>query len=313
MERPNYITGDYTKSVAFGNKSRLVYGTSGLGGVWGSVQEQESIEAILFALENKISVFDTAPSYSNAELYLGKALKQWNGEKPFISTKIGRLQASNAFDIKLDYSTEGMKRSLANSLELLGLSSIDLLFLHEPHLVPEDEIERIINDLKDFKSQGLVQNLGVGGNPPLSFMPYITKENFDVVSGYLRMDACNLNVFNGEIQQYKKEGIAYYAASALHFSLLGNRFEKYKTEGVDGDFIVEKDLQNAIAVKAIADDLDMSLPTLAQRYLFSINEADRIVMGARNLAQITATVKDWELGVLPKEIFEKITDLIVSA
>ncbi|MGY3052983.1 aryl-alcohol dehydrogenase-like predicted oxidoreductase [Pedobacter sp. UYEF25] len=311
MERPTYIEGDYSKSSAFNNQSRLVYGTSGLGGVWGTVQESESVDALMFALENNISVFDTAPSYANAELYLGKALKQWKGQKPFISTKIGRLKGLTAFDINLDYSSEGLKRSLSNSLETLGLNRIDLLFLHEPHLVPANETERIIDDLKEFKALGLVKSLGVGGNPPPAFMPFITRDKFDVVSGYLRMDACNLEVFDGEIQQYKKEEIAYYAASALHFSLLGNRFEKYKKEGPDGQWITTKDLQNAIAVKALADSLDMSLPTLAQRYLFSIKEANRVVMGARNLAQIKTTVNDWSQGKLAKELFEKITDIII--
>lgn len=312
MMGPTYFEGDYSKSKAFGNQSRLVYGTSGIGGVWGPVTESESIDALLYALDHDISVFDTAPSYSNSELYVGKALRQWKGARPFVSSKIGRLKGEDAFDMKLDYSSDGMKRSIHNTLDTLGLEYLDLLFLHEPHKVPLNEIERILDNLKEFKALGLTRELGVGGNPTIEFMPYITKDNFDVVSGYLRLDACNLSVFDGEIQQYKKEGIAYYAASALHFSLLGNRFEKYINEGVDGEWITESDLDNAIQVKAIADSMDMPLPTLAQRYLFSIAEADRIVMGARNTEQIKATVSDWQSGTLPEEIFDKITAVIMK-
>ncbi|MEO7960815.1 MAG: aldo/keto reductase [Ginsengibacter sp.] len=312
MMGPTYFEGDYSKSKAFENQSRIVYGTSGIGGVWGPVKESESIEALLYALDNGISVFDTAPSYANSELYVGKALRQWKGAKPFVSSKIGRLKGEDAFDMKLDYSSEGMKRSIHNTLDTLGLDYLDLLFLHEPHKVPLNEIERILDSLKEFKALGLTRRLGVGGNPTPEFMQYITEDNFDVVSGYLRMDACNLSVFDGEIQQYKKEGIAYYAASALHFSLLGNRFEKYKKDGADGQWITEEDLNIAIQVKAIADSLDMPLPTLAQRYLFSIAEADRIVMGARNTEQIKATVSDWQSGKLPEEIFDKITTVIMK-
>lgn len=312
MMKPAYLKTDYSVSKAFDNQSRLVYGTSAIGGVWGPVTETESIDALLYALGNGISVFDTAPSYANSELYLGKALRQWKGARPFVSSKIGRLKGESAFDMKLDYSFEGMKRSIHNTLDTLGLEYLDLLFLHEPHKVPLKEIERILSTLKEFKALGLTKGLGVGGNPPLEFMSYITKDNFDVVSGYLRMDACNLSVFDGEIQQYKKEGIAYYAASALHFSLLGNRFNKYIQDGVDGEWITEEDLKNAVQVKAIADSLNMPLPTLAQRYLFSIAEADRIVMGARNTEQIKATVSDWESGKLPEEIFDKITEVIMK-
>lgn len=308
--KPTYITGDHSISPAFNNQSRLVYGTSGLGGVWGKVDERASVEALLYAFENGISALDTAPSYANAEFYVGKALREWNGEAPFVSTKIGRLKGKDAFETKLDYSVDGMKRSLENSLNTLGLDKIDLLFLHEPQLVPIANINEILQTLKGFKSQGLVDAIGVGGNPSTEFMPFITKENFDVVSGFLHMDACNLSAFNGEIQYYQERGIAYYAASALHFSLLGNRFDKYLNEGVDGEWITSLDLENAVRVKAIADKNEMSLATLAQRYLFSIKEADRVVMGARTPEQIKATIKDWRAGKLPEDIFNEVTESI---
>lgn len=310
--KPTYITGDYSKSLAFNNQSRLVYGTSALGGVWGKVDQRDSIDSLLYAFENGISVLDTAPSYSNAEYYVGMALKEWQGTKPFISTKIGRLKGKDAFETKLDYSKEGMKRSIDNSLKTLGLNKIDLLFLHEPQLVPMENIDEILNVLQDFKSQGLISSIGVGGNASPAFKPFITKENFDVVSGFLHMDACNLSAFNGEIQSYQKEGIAYYAASALHFSLLGNRFEKYKSEGVDGEWITSLDLENAIRVKRVADKYDIPLASLSQRYLFSINEADRVVMGARTPAQIKATIDDWNAGKLPEEIFNEVTACILT-
>lgn len=310
--KPTYITGDYAKSPAFNNETRLVYGTSGLGGVWGKVEQRDSIDALLYAFENGIKALDTAPSYANAEYYVGMALREWKGAKPFVSTKIGRLKGEHAYEFKLDFSQDGMKRSLDNSLKTLGLDKIDLLFLHEPQLVPLENIDEILNTLKGFKSEGLVDSIGVGGNPSEAFKPFITKENFDVVSGFLHMDACNLSAFNGEIQSYQKEGIAYYAASALHFSLLGNRFETYNKEGVDGEWITQLDLENAIRVKAVADKYDMPLATLAQRYLFSIEEADRVVMGARTPAQIKATIDDWNAGKLPEELFNEVTACILT-
>lgn len=51
------------------------------------MNEQESIDCIVYAFKNEITSFDTAPPYNNAELYLGKALKHWKGERPFISSK----------------------------------------------------------------------------------------------------------------------------------------------------------------------------------------------------------------------------------
>lgn len=309
MLSPNYID-DYLISKAFSGQSRLVLGTSGLGGVWGQVDATESIATILYGLENGISAFDTAPSYGQAQKYLGVALKRWNGDRPFVSTKVGRLASANAFEFRIDFTPTGMRDSLHRSLELLGLDKINLLFLHEPQLVPRADIPGVIEALGSFKEEGWADQIGVGGNPGPDFRPYIMKENFDVVSGFLRMNACNLSVFDGEIQHYLKEGIAYYAASPLHFSLLGKRYNEYQEVREISEWVTHMDLNNAKKVKAIADQNGMSLSSLAQRFLFTIKEADRVVVGASNLSELKDTLADWKQGRLPKFIFDEIISTV---
>jgi aryl-alcohol dehydrogenase-like predicted oxidoreductase len=294
--------------------SRLVYGTSGLGGVWGAVDEVESIDCLLYAFENGITTLDTSPSYSKSEEYVGKALKRWQGEKPFISTKVGRLQAESAFDAKLDYSPAGMRKSLMRSLDLLGVDCVDLLFLHEPQWVPLERIEEILETLQSFKAEGLTKMLGVGGNPSPAFMPYIKKDIFQVLSGFCRLDACTLTAFENELPTLIERNIAHYAASSLHFSLLGNRFETYtQTPPTDTEYISAYEIANANEVNKIAQKHGISLPTLAQRYLFSIQEATRIVMGARKINQIENTIDDWQQGALPEAIFSEITNVLLGS
>lgn len=306
---PTYKANIYeSKFPAYG--SRLVYGTSGLGGIWGKVNEPESIDCILYALENEITSFDTAPSYNNAELYLGKALKQWKGKIPFVSTKVGRLRGDSAFDAKLDYTPKGMKESVLRSLEVLGLDKVNLLFLHEPQWVPLDKVEEILETFLSFKEQGFAEMLGIGGNPSVDFMPYVSNKYFDVISTFCMMDACNLSAFDGIIPVTLKENLSVYAASALHFSLLGNRFEQYTKDDPGITEISKIDIQNAIRVNEPAKKYDLTLATLAQRYLFSIEEATRVVIGARKISQIQSTILDWKAGALPKNIFDEISGII---
>lgn len=309
--KPTYRKEIY-KCEGFEKGSRLVYGASGIGGVWGEVNETESIDCLLYAFENGISSIDTSPSYNRSEEFVGKALKQWKGGVPFISTKVGRLPAIKADECYVDYSAESMKRSLMTSLERLGVDQVDLLFLHEPHLVPLDQIEAILETLQSFKANGYTKSIGVGGNPTDEFRQFITNENFEVVSGFLKMDACNLSGFEKDIPKFKKEGIKYYAASALHMGLLGNRFEKHVANPPNTEWVTHMDIATAKAVKKIADEAGLSISSLAQRYLFSINEADRIVMGARIPQQIASTVKDWNAGGLSEALFNQITETIIS-
>lgn len=62
------------------DRERLVLGTAGLAGLWGKIDEDESVKTILYALEQGITHFDAAPAYADAERILqgpsvnGKAL-----------------------------------------------------------------------------------------------------------------------------------------------------------------------------------------------------------------------------------------------
>ena len=309
--KPSYKKNIYHSDFP-GKGSRLVYGTSGLGGVWGEVDLKESIACLHYAFQNGITALDTAPSYSKAEKVVGEALKSWSGERPFISTKVARLQAEGAYDFKLDYSRKGMTDSVKRSLDLLGLEQVDLLFLHEPQCIPEDKIEEVIETLKEFKEVGLTKMLGVGGNPTDIFRPYITKDNFEVVSGFCKMDACNLTAFEKDIPHIKAQDLSYYAASSLHFALLGSRFESYVSNPPGGIFFTNQDIANAKQMNQLAAAAGMPLSTLAQRYLFSIAEATRVVMGARTISQIESTIADWKQGALPEELFNEITAILIN-
>jgi aryl-alcohol dehydrogenase-like predicted oxidoreductase len=155
-----------------------------------------------------------------------------------------------------------------------------------------------------------VKSLGLGGNQKVCFSQYIKKENFQVVSGFLKLDACNLSGFEKDLPHIAKEKVAYYAASALHFSLLGNRFETYSQNRPNDEWISDKDVDNAIKIKAISEREGLKISSLAQRFLFSIKEANRVVMGARKIEQIKSTISDWREGVLPEPIFNEILSLI---
>ena len=94
------------------HKERCVLGTVGLGGIWGKVSPEESVNTLLKALENGIQAIDTAPAYGDAETYVGKALRLWPGENPQISSKVGRLKGYAADEGNYDFSNAVMQKSV---------------------------------------------------------------------------------------------------------------------------------------------------------------------------------------------------------
>jgi D-threo-aldose 1-dehydrogenase len=276
---------------------RCVLGTVGLGGVWHKVDPGESISTIIAALESGISAIDTAPAYGDAELYVGKALRQWQGSMPLISTKVGRLKGFAADVGRYDYSAESMQKSVEQSLETLGVSSLDILFLHDPLHMAEENPGQVIETMLAFKEKGYAKKIGLGGNPPSWMAPYLKPEIFDVLMEFNKLNAVSTVALNEHLPFCLANHIQYFAASPLNMGLLGSCYD---------DFVKNPPLwlgkhfvDAAIRVKALADANAMTLPALAHRFLLSLPYPFQIVIGASNFEQLGATIEDFKSGPLP--------------
>lgn len=294
--------------MEFSLEQSLVLGTAGLGGVWGTVDAEASVATILQALENGISAIDTAPAYGNAEFFVGSALSQWAGSKPLISTKVGRLKSHRADEAYYDYSSDGMKSSIENSLKTLGVSAIDLLFLHDPSAISAADIEDILQQMQEFKRQGYARRIGLGGNAPAWMEPYLNDNLFDVVMEYNKLNACCIDALHTTLPFYLDNGKEYYAASPLNMGLLGGNFHEFTTN--PPDWLDLKNIERAKEVNIIAGRHNMSLQMLAHRFLINIPYPFKTVIGAANQQQLTDTLLAFRAGRLPTVISQEILQVL---
>ena len=306
---PTYLQ-ESASSPSWKGCHRLALGTAGLGGIWGRIHAEESVNTILFALERGITVVDTAPAYQDAERYIGQALAQWKGTKPFISTKVGRLKGRDALATAHDFSPVGMRRSLLDSLETLGVEKTDLLLLHEPEFIPSSQREGAVAAAHQFQSEGLAGSIGLGGNVDENFAPFLRQSRFAVILGFNHLNACNLDALMFEVPLVREHKMAFYQGSPLHMGLLGNRFERYCRQ--PPKWIDAASIEIAKKVKAIAEANEMSLSSLAHRFLFSVAEVDRVVIGPRNLVQLETTLQDWRAGPLSRDLFDEVCQAILE-
>ena len=296
--KPSYVSN---KSPTLPN---LVLGTAGLGGVWGKIDLGESVETILLALENGIKRLDTAPAYSKSEKIVGEALNQWHGPRPYISTKVGRLKSDFAEQALVNYEVEAMKDSIYTSME--RLNGIDLLFLHEPEMVPKQQISRVVGFLLKQKSIGKIAAIGLGGIITEEYHDYIQHGVFDVIMTYNNLNACCLRGMENDIPFFKKSGVIIYQGSPLHMGLLGDRFEQYDQNRPY--WLSKTDLLNAQKAKRLADSYGLELPAMALRFLLSVKEVDYLVLGASNKEQLLKSIEACKLGSLEKDLFNEIVN-----
>ena len=123
-------------------------GTAHLGELYGCVEEdivQATFEA---AWSSGVRYFDTAPWYGRglAEHRLGGFLRTKPRHEFFVTTKVGRTlhrpkdpqkfdrepwQGGLNFEVKFNYSYDGIMRSYEQALQRLALDTVDALVIHD--------------------------------------------------------------------------------------------------------------------------------------------------------------------------------------
>ena len=144
------------------NLTSIGFGAWAIGGgnwqfAWGAQDDNESVEAILRALDGGVNWIDTAAVYGlgHSEEIVGRALKQ-TSEKPYVLTKCSMTWGE---DRKIVQTMKKIRQECEASLRRLGVGTIDLYQIHWP--VPDEEIEEGWHTMADLQREGKVRWIGV--------------------------------------------------------------------------------------------------------------------------------------------------------
>lgn len=116
--------------------SEIAFGAWQLGGDWGPVDDEASIDTLLYAFQHGVNFVDTARLYGNghSEQVVGDALRRWGGDKIYVATKAQPLEWPHPADdtpmMRGRYPEWYLRDSVEGSLTRLGVERIDLFQLH---------------------------------------------------------------------------------------------------------------------------------------------------------------------------------------
>ena len=182
------------------------FGSAHLGEMYTLVDEIVSQETLSGAWDAGIRYFDTAPWYGRglAEHRLGGFLRTKPRDEFIITTKVGRtlhrpsqvktfkrepwLGGLN-FEVKFDYSYDGIMRSYEQALQRLSLDTVDALVIHDLDPLFHSTDEQIIHEnhlestglkaLEELKTAGDIKAFGMGINQ---------KDSLDMLAQRLPLD-----------------------------------------------------------------------------------------------------------------------------
>lgn len=143
----------------------MTFGGKGYWEAIGRLQQDEVNQLVKTALDQGINFIDTANAYSEglSEMMLGKSLKELGigRQQVVIATKVRLRMGPGANQVGL--SRLHIMDSVNDSLERLGLSHIDLLYIHG--VDPITPIEETMRGLEDVVRSGKVRYLGISNHP----------------------------------------------------------------------------------------------------------------------------------------------------
>eukprot|EP00912_Choanoflagellata_sp_UC4_P000841 UC4_evm2s517 len=218
------------------NVSSISLGGVGIGPsrpdqLYGGVTDDEAQETIRAALNRGINYIDTAPLYAESEKRIGMALRDLKSESSslleglILSTKVGDdcpPYSNNGGHNAM--SRDGVFCSFENSLSLLGVDYIDVLFLHDPTLKEMQDFVSPgggIEALEELKRQNSIGHIGLGCLEHENHVVAIEDGRFDVI---LTVNDCNLIRRFAVPELYpraSKKNVGIINASIFYMGLIG--------------------------------------------------------------------------------------------
>jgi len=264
-------------------ENKLVLGTAQLGLDYGIAnkigkpEENKAFEIMKYAVENGINYFDTAYSYGNSEIIIGKFLNFHKNYKNKVNiiTKMPSLK-------KEKLKEKDINDCFFESLHRLEQKSLYCYMIHDFKDIVDNC--NVINKIfLKFKDEGLIKKIGVSIYDKSQIKFLLKNFDFDLIQ-------IPINIFDRRLLMddilvdLKKRGIEIYTRSVFLQGVIfldkNNLPLKFKS--------IKKQLEklNDISLK-----FHLSKEEIALIFVSTINEIDKIIIGIEKIEQLKRNIK----------------------
>jgi D-threo-aldose 1-dehydrogenase len=178
---------------------RLSFGGAPIGNLGTAVTDEDAEATVHAAWDAGMRYFDVAPHYGIglAEVRLGRALSAYPRDEYVLSTKVGRLLFDSGRGVRADtqgfavrshlgrvydYSGDGARRSLDDSMRRLGTDRIDIAYVHDADGAHYGQaLEGAFVALDELRRQGVIRSYGAGMNGSEGLVRVLSDTDSDVV------------------------------------------------------------------------------------------------------------------------------------
>jgi D-threo-aldose 1-dehydrogenase len=298
--------------------TRLMFGTAPIGGLFTSVSADAAHATLEAAWDGGVRAFDTAPHYGvgQSEQRLGAFLATRPRAEYLVSTKVGRrlVPATGPTDgvegfydtpplrRVWDFSGDGARRSIEESLERLGLDRIDLALIHDPDDFAEQALDGAYPALHELRSAGVVGAIGIGMNQPEIPEWFLARADLDCVLIAGRYSLLDSRAAESLLPECQRRNVSVMAGGVFNSGILAD-----PRPGSTYDYSPAPDdlLDRARRIRAVCAAHGLAIGAVALHYTLAHPAITAAVIGARTPQEIEADI-GYLAQAVPDEVFAEL-------
>jgi D-threo-aldose 1-dehydrogenase len=306
--------------------TELSFGGAAIGGLYEPVSAGQAVATVRRALERGVRYFDTAPHYGagRAESHLGSVLAGERYGSYTISTKVGRrlvplkpgepaepagFADPPPFRRVWDWSRDGIRRSLSESLERLGLDRVDVVYLHDP----DDHEDLVYSDafpaLAELRDEGVVGAIGAGMNQTAMLTRFVRRLDLDVVLCAGRYTLLDHSAAQELLPACLKAGTSAVIGGVYNSGLLAD-----PRPGATYDYALADSrlLARALALREVCESYGVPLRAAALQFPLRHPAVASVLAGCRSPEEVDDNV-DMFGRAIPEALWAELSGLPAGA
>lgn len=290
--------------------SRLGLGGAPLGNLFSPVPDADAQALLDAAWTGGCRSFDTAPHYGHglSEHRIGHALRVQPRDGFTLSSKVGRLLTPDAgapreqhgyvgglpFRQHWDYSAAGVRRSVEDSLQRLGLARLDVAYVHDcdaaTHGERADAVRRQVIDealpaLRELQREGLVQAVGLGVNDVAIVLEVLREADLDVLLLAGRYSLLDHSALPDLLPLCLARGVRIALGGAFNSGLLASGTRGGGVARFNYAPAAREWVERTARIEAVCERHRVPLRAAALQFPLAHPAIDIVMVGARSVAE----------------------------
>ena len=301
--------------------TELGFGGAVIGNLYRETSDEDARAAVDAAWDAGIRCFDTAPHYGLglSERRLGAALTGRPRGEFVLSSKVGRLlvpnehpteQDTEGFAVpgdlrrELDYSRDGVLRSIEATLQRTGLDRIDVVYVHDPDEHGDQAVAEALPALVELREQGVVRAVGAGMNQSAMLTRFVRESDVDLVMCAGRYTLLEQPALDDLLPAATERGVAVVAAAVFNSGLLAR--DEPPSDATYGYAPAPQEvLERARRLARVCREHGTTLPAAALQLPLAHPGVVSVAVGVSSAEELRADV-DLAAAPVPAELWDDL-------